>query len=541
MSKKIKDILSKNLPAFIASVIFIFAISVFYFLILQANNNTFVYTLDDAYIHLSIAKNLAFHNVFGITEYGFTNASSAPLWSFLLAIFYSALGSNEIIPLIASSLITIIFIFYISLYIYKLEYSKLANFFILLLVIACVSMLSLNFMGMEHILQIFSFILLIISSVESLIDKDLSNKRIYILLALALVNPLIRYESLFIIGIISILFLIKKRWIISLLIIAFGLVPIAIFGLYSINHGWFFLPNSLMMKVGIPALNKLFAENGASNQFAIAGNFSLTLIINKIWNYLIICPSLFALSVAPILYLAKNRNSILFERAKLFSLLFLLNLIFHLLISRIDSTLRYEAYLIVLGIISNLIVAAKFNFSNKLGFRIFVFLMLLPLSFRAYSAIGGIAQSSKNIYEQQYQTAQFIKEYYNYEKIGVNDIGAPSYFTNARIFDLWGLANYDIAKAKFLKTISSDFYNEILNKNEVKIAIVYTLWFSPDFDFYRTWRKVSAWKIENNIACSCDEITFFAKDSITASLLLKNLVKYEKEKLPTSVKVVYFN
>src|SRR6266851_2122500 len=39
-----------------------------------------VYPLDDAYIHMAIAKNLAQHGVWGVTSHEFTSCSSSPLW-----------------------------------------------------------------------------------------------------------------------------------------------------------------------------------------------------------------------------------------------------------------------------------------------------------------------------------------------------------------------------------------------------------------------------------------------------------------------------
>src|SRR5438132_223114 len=45
----------------------------------------FTYPLDDAYIHLAVAKNLAAHGVWGVTQHGFTFANSSLAWPLLLA------------------------------------------------------------------------------------------------------------------------------------------------------------------------------------------------------------------------------------------------------------------------------------------------------------------------------------------------------------------------------------------------------------------------------------------------------------------------
>jgi hypothetical protein len=49
------------------------------------NQGHVVYALDDAYIHMAIAKNFAQHGVWGITQYGFTSSSSSLLYTLLLS------------------------------------------------------------------------------------------------------------------------------------------------------------------------------------------------------------------------------------------------------------------------------------------------------------------------------------------------------------------------------------------------------------------------------------------------------------------------
>ena len=52
-----------------------------------AANGTFVYTLDDAYIHLTIGRTLAEHGVWGVSPREYSSASSSPLWTILLALW----------------------------------------------------------------------------------------------------------------------------------------------------------------------------------------------------------------------------------------------------------------------------------------------------------------------------------------------------------------------------------------------------------------------------------------------------------------------
>jgi hypothetical protein len=61
----------------------------------------FIYALDDTYIGMMIAKNLAMHGVWGVSPYEFSSSTSTPLFVLLLSVVYRVFGVSEVAPLFA--------------------------------------------------------------------------------------------------------------------------------------------------------------------------------------------------------------------------------------------------------------------------------------------------------------------------------------------------------------------------------------------------------------------------------------------------------
>jgi hypothetical protein len=156
---------------------------------------------------------------------------------------------------------------------------------------------------------------------------------------------------------------------------------------------------------------------------------------------------------------------------------------------------------------------------------------------RSTSAIEKSVQACKNIYDQQYQMAQFSKINYLNSTIAANDIGALSYFTNATIVDLWGLSTIEVTKSKKGKYWTPEFLDSLSHSRGVNMAIIYDSWF-PD-SLQSRWKKAGTWKIQNNVICGDDIVSFYALDSTGYSTLYNNLKSFE-HRLPPSVIVKYF-
>ena len=91
-----------------------------------------IYTLDDAYIHMAMAKNLARYGVYGVTRFEFSSASSSPVWTLLVALFYFIFGVHGATPLILNIFVSSLVVVAAYLLMRKHGTSNLLTIFVLL-------------------------------------------------------------------------------------------------------------------------------------------------------------------------------------------------------------------------------------------------------------------------------------------------------------------------------------------------------------------------------------------------------------------------
>ncbi|MFX1383361.1 MAG: hypothetical protein ACFFBP_13040 [Promethearchaeota archaeon] len=544
-----------SLAIFWVIMVVILIYSIFYL-----NEGHLVYSLDDAYIHMAIAKNFSQHGVWGVTKEEFSSSSSSLFYSLLLSLIF-LFGPNDVAPLIINLVFANLIIFAVY-YIVKMKY-KLPPFAVFTCLLLTIFFLPLHFLiltGMEHTIQIFFDIIFVYLATKILTDVNLHQKKAIIkretdisflkdksFFLLAPLVTMVRFEGMFLIIFISFLFLLRRKYFYSILIAILGFLPIIIFGLISLYYGWYFLPNSVILK-----------SNEIDFTFLGFLKLFLSFVDELIDNYHI---SILLIGALGIILISIFKKKGFWSESSIMAFIFLGVTLLHILL--IGATLknqnlsRYEGYIIALGIlllflsikdglprglaiehIKDYLLDIKANFKkNYLQVITTVFIIFLFFCIyipRSYRLIRDTPQATNNIYEQQYQMGLFLEKYYEGDCIAANDIGAINYLADIEILDLRGLGSDEIAEAIQEDELDEDFVYETAKNMDCKIAIIYE---DKDYGYGipDEWTKAGEWEIRDNVVCGDDDVSFWAVEDDELDNLIKHLKDFSSE-LPDSVK-----
>ena len=503
----------------------------------QMTNGHFCYPLDDTFIHLSVAKHLALDYSWGINTNEYSASSSSPMYTLLLALLMRMGFRTLSMPFWLNVLMAVWLLVLINRYLKQKGLRPATIFCILQAIVWLAPLPVLIFVGMEHILHSVLVLLLIQQTIKSLQRAAGPRMAIYTGLAAAFAI-LTRFETLFILAPVILLFLYYKRFKQVIWVLLVALLPVLTMGLLSLYYGAYMLPNSVLLKGWV------------------YGNSTLpTALLSKLMHILI--PTLagrvllgLLLLLLMILIFTKtfsNRDNRSRESNQL-AFIWGTSCILHLLFAKVGWLFRYEAWLVVTGIfvIGQILklqgkqikafLQGKWLFV-KIAVFLFVASTILPLFQRAFTAITNTPLACKNIYEQQFQIAMFLQQYYHHYAIGANDIGAISYYGDNNIVDLWGIGSNEVAASKLKNYYTTQFLRELIQRKNIKIIVVYEDWFPPDL--WLKWIKLATWRINNNIICGGSEVSFYVTDSTFASPLLTNLKAFGAH-LPPGAAATYY-
>ncbi len=483
-----------------------------------------------------MARTFSQHGVWGISPDGFASTSSSPLWTLVLSLAFLVFGPAAAAPLVLNIVFAAGLLALVYFLARRARVPDVGIFIALLAVILFTPLLPLVFCGIEHVLHAGLTILFASATASALAAGPLPASVRNRVLLLAPLIVMARFESLFLIGIAALLFFIRKRAALGAGTLALGILPLAVYGYISIANGWFFLPNSVLLKGRLPETLTPAGVAGLLGDGAAAAwkNPHILVLFAAVLAVLIVRGA----KGSPI----SEHQELFFDPPAVFGVLFLAATAAHLVFAQLGWFYRYEAYLLALGTTALLLggrdLAPAFSRSASPAVRFPALLALIIVVFvlglRGGRASLEVPRATRNIYEQQVQVATFIKKHYDRTAVALNDIGAVNWIADIHSLDLWGLADRDVARARLAGTYGPETMARLAERAGVRIAVVYDEWFDRFGGLPASWVKVGRWTIDDNIVCGGPSVAFYAVRPGEARNLAEVLTSFQKE-LPSRV------
>lgn len=488
----------------------------------QINGGLFIYPLDDTYIHLAIAKNFAEHGVWGVTRHVFSSSSSSILYTLFLATLIKLFNVNDYYPLIVNGLAAIAIYIFLWRVAIKAKVHSFIYFSIAILSMLFTPIPALVLSGMEHTLQVLVDFVFIYFACSYLADSAKKNSQAFHLCILAALCVMIRFEGIFIVAVIGIIYLLKKRIKTAVLVIFCGVLPVLIYGIFSVKNGAFFLPNSLLIKGDRPPMNILSILKFSFNW------------LPKLYSEPHVLMMFILLSFTAGLQLIKDRTLSL--RSTIWSIVTLLVLLLHLSFARTGWFFRYEAYLVFLFIVGFIwaiedetYITKPFKKLSILQIAVFlptILMVLYPFFIRSRKSLSISVNATVDIYSHPYQMAMFLKKYYNHSEVAANDIGAISYFTDIKLLDIIGLASNEVVTLRTNQLYDREHIYKLAKSKHIKVVVIYADGFEDHIPI--EWKKAGEWHLDNIVVLGGDSVAFFATDDYDVEKLKQNLRDFSK-------------
>jgi hypothetical protein len=348
-------------------------------------------------------------------------------------------------------------------------------------------------------------------------------------LVLAPLLVMARYEGLFLVLVAAVIFVVRKRTPAGLALLVAALLPVVAYGLVSVAHGWFFLPNPVLLKGNSPQFGS----------FVPAARFLA-------WGWLVVArtPHLLVLMLGASVLLWYQAGRVRFEHYSLL-LLFIGSALLQIQFGRTAPFSRYEGYAIGLGVLAVAATGARELVIRVVGSRAHRLkraaaylagtLLLTPLAASGFFSFVCLPAASRNIHEQQFQVARFAREFYQGQAVAMNDIGVVNCLADVKCLDIWGLADMEMGRAIAAGRHTSTVIAAAARRRQASIAVVYDRWFEKRGPgcVPRDWVKVGEWTIRGNVVCGDATVSFYATDSTATDALARNLRAFSTRLPPT--------
>ena len=417
------------------------------------NDGVFTYTLDDPYIHLALAQNLA-HGHYGINPGEASSPSSSIVWPLLLVPF-AGHAWDVYVPLAWNILFCAIGAWLIGRTVdrWRTRWTWGARFAIAAALMLVANLAGLTFIGMEHGLQVLLAIACAAGLAEAFADRPIPAW----CLGAAVVGPMVRYENFAIVAAVAIALYGQRRYRAAIAVVGLSLIGPALFSLFLISRGLPALPSSVLVKAKVYAFHRGLLVTGIVTVMRSVG---WGIVEPAWWDQLLVAGLLCYLSFRERLRPARFLVAAAFFAALL-----------QLIIGRFNWFHRYEVYAFVFTV---MIAASALAESTRLRYR-YLLAGLLALAWPYELALWETPVAAANVYQQQYQMHRFLAGFSG-RVVAVNDLGLVSYDRPPGLYvlDLWGLASPEASRQS---NKDNAWLDAITHAHGAALVILYPNWY----------------------------------------------------------------
>lgn len=441
------------------------ALSVIYTaVVMMVASTTSFYTLDDPYIHMALAENIA-RGHFGVNLGEVSNPSSSILWPWLMA------ATEKMGVMLWAPLLVNIACFVMSLRVmlpFVLRRLAPEGPVVPALLFCGLALLAFNlfgviFTGMEHSLHVLLTVIVVTRAVEGRYDT--------LALVALVVSPLVRFEGGLVLAFGAGAALVDRRYAFAAIAVA---LPVACIAAYAMWLG----------SMGLPALpSSVLSKSALSSGMVDGGGTAGALFANLGANIGAPSAPVFAILVGAMAFGTARRQG----RDRLMALGMLGVLMLAFLAGKLNAYGRYEVYALCAGGL-----VAVHLFGAELRRVLATRLRGLMLGFAAIVLCIGLGpyvlittpMGARNIDRQQYQMHRLATECWN-KPVAINDLGWVSLRNDHYVLDLYGLGSEAARKAR--ATAEPGWMDKLVAGKGVELAMIYADWF-PDMP--KSWVRV---------------------------------------------------
>ena len=521
---------------------------------LHQDAGIFVYPLDDAYIHLAVARNFALHGVWGITPYAFSGASSSPAWTLLLAAVTKIAGVHLLAPLVLNVAAALCLLLLISLLLASmLPAATTADRTIALcLVVLVVPLPGLALIGMEHVLHSVAVISLValaalILSSEARnalrgqqLDRTLSPSlsrtiapKVSLMLA-ALACGALRYDSCFVILAVTGLLLAHRRLLLAIGVCAASAIGPIVYGLYSYRQSGILLPFSVVMKSAGAVSRQPFAVLVSSDVSPLLLLLTVALLLRLAHHS--------AGSAAELQEQPKERRPSLWSFSFSFLVIALATTVMHAELGPagwLMRYVRYEGYLYALDLTALALTVGEGSHSLLRGLTptrrlvsLAMLVALLPagveLLHRAHHGWADIAASIHDRYVEHLPQALFVAQQMPHAVVIANDIGFLAYYADqVKILDPLGLGSLEpVVLVRQHRLISPQYVAQWAADRHAQLAILHTDFPGMQSMIPAKWILVESWCFPHNTVFLNHVQSFYVPDLQSAVVVRTQMAQF---------------